>query len=276
MRPIRGRANPWLFFLLAFLWSWLMWLPPIIFGWEWGDVPTLLFYALGFGPLLAALILVHRGYSEESPREFWRRVYDFRRIPIVWLLAIIALPFGLNFLAVLFPAGTTEGDTTALTIGSVIFIVFVFGLGASFAEELGWRGYAIDPLQKTYSALVTGLIVGFFWGIWHLPLFFIEGANTWTGSTLEYVVGATALAIIFTWVYNNTAGSLLVAVMFHATVNFTPALFVDPAEGEVRFYLMFAGLMCVAAFVVVAIAGPAHLAKQREVSTASQRTTPVR
>jgi hypothetical protein len=82
-----------------------------------------------------------------------------------------------------------------------------------------------------------------------------------------------AWAIISTWVYNNTAGGLLMAVLLHATVNFTPTLFVSPVEA-VNFYLVFAGLMCVAAFIVVAIAGPTHLARQRAV--ASQRTTRVR
>jgi hypothetical protein len=69
----------------------------------------------------------------------------------------------------------------------------------------------------------------------------------------------------------NDAGSLLIAVLFHATVNFTPTLFVNPAE-TVNFYLSFAQLMCVAAFILVATAGPTHLVRQRQVSAASQRS----
>lgn len=46
------------------------------------------------------------------------------------------------------------------------------------SEELGWRGYAIDALQARWSALVSSLVVGFFWSVWHWPLFFIrDGGN---------------------------------------------------------------------------------------------------
>jgi membrane protease YdiL (CAAX protease family) len=41
------------------------------------------------------------------------------------------------------------------------------------SEELGWRGYALDALQARWSALASSLVVGFFWSMWHVPLFFI-------------------------------------------------------------------------------------------------------
>ena len=126
------------------------------------------------------------------------------------------------------------------------------------------------------SAVTASIVLGVMWSLWHLPLFWIPASDQSRVPLVPFLVYIIAWAIIFTWVYNNTAGSLLVAVLFHAAVNFTPALFVDPAESEVRFYLMFAGLTCVAAFVVIAIAGPAHLARKREISAPSQRTTRMR
>lgn len=85
------------------------------------------------------------------------------------------------------------------------------------SEELGWRGYALDRLQAKLSPLATSLIVGVAWGIWHLPLFFIPG-STQAESNFPFpgfLVGVTALSIIFTWAHNNTGGSIWTAVFFH-------------------------------------------------------------
>jgi uncharacterized protein len=265
MRPVRGRANPWLYFLIAYLYSWVVWSPPIIFGWEWGELRTLVSFALGFGPLLAALLLVHRGYSEERPGEFWRRVYDYRRIPAIWLLVIIALPFGLNLVARIVPAGATDNDTTALTIGGLIFIVLVFGLGAAFAEELGWRGYALDPLQRAYSALVASIIIGLAWGFWHLPLFMIEGTyqhglGIWTIDFWLFMAWTPLWSILYTWIYNHTGRSILAMIMLHALVNMSSEI-ISPEGNQIYARMVFLAALTI---LVVLIWGARTLTRQPE------------
>ena len=51
-----------------------------------------------------------------------------------------------------------------------------FQLQKLFIEELGWRGYVLDRLQEKRSALVSSLILGVVWSLWHLPLFFVQGS----------------------------------------------------------------------------------------------------
>jgi uncharacterized protein len=252
MKPERGRSNPWLYFLIAYLYSWAVWSPPIIFGWEWGELRTLISFALGFGPLLAALLLVYRGHSEERPGEFWRRVYEVRRIPLTWLLVIIALPFGLNLLARVVPAGANETDATSLTIGGLVFIVLVFGFGAAFAEELGWRGYALDPLQRAYSALFASLIVGLAWGFWHLPLFFIEGTyqqelGVGTVDFWLFMAWTPLWSILYTWIYNHTSRSILAMILLHAFVNIASEI-ISPEGNQV-----YARMIVLAVFTVLVV-----------------------
>jgi membrane protease YdiL (CAAX protease family) len=91
---------------------------------------------------------------------------------------IVGLTFGLNFASRLFPAGTAGVDRDPLTIGTVIFAIVIFGPGAGFAEELGWRGYALEPLQQRYTARTASLIIGVAWSAWHLPLFLSGGNRT--------------------------------------------------------------------------------------------------
>jgi membrane protease YdiL (CAAX protease family) len=106
-------------------------------------------------------------------------------------------------------------------IPSILFATLI-----PFIEELGWRGYSLDRLQAKWSALVSTLILGSVWSLWHLPLFFVEGtyqANLGVG-TLEFwvfMIGVVALSFPFTWIYNNTRRSTLAVILFHAMINFT-------------------------------------------------------
>lgn len=60
--------------------------------------------------------------------------------------------------------------------------------------------------------------------MWLFPLFLIPGfSGAGTGFVgisipfVEFVVGITALAVIFTWVFNNTRGSLRLVMLLHAS-----------------------------------------------------------
>ena len=105
----------------------------------------------------------------------------------------------------------------------------IFATLIPFIEELGWRGYVLDRLQATRTALRATLILGVVWSLWHLPLFFVEGtyqAGLGVG-TLEFwlfMIGIVPLSVAFTWVYNNTRRSILAIILFHGMVNFTGEL----------------------------------------------------
>ena len=101
----------------------------------------------------------------------------------------------------------------------IIFPMLLFWLVfGPVLEEPGWRGYALDGFQQRLPALASGITIGFFWMIWHLPLFFIEG--TWQSvhlgfGTLPFLYWAVSLlgeSVLYVWIYNNTDSSILAAV----------------------------------------------------------------
>jgi membrane protease YdiL (CAAX protease family) len=71
-------------------------------------------------------------------------------------------------------------------------------------------------LQAKHNALVSSLILGLIWGFWHLPKYLAPGS---TGSFIAGMVKILAEAILYTWLYNNTKGSLLLATILHASGN---------------------------------------------------------
>ncbi|MGC5223874.1 CPBP family intramembrane glutamic endopeptidase [Micromonospora sp. DT81.3] len=191
------------FFLLSYAVSWTLWGIATVGG---GRVAFLLG---GFGPLAAALCVTRltgasvRGWLRTLL--VWRVSFGYYLIALLLPVAIyavinlvlLALGYSLNFdsLAGLAPA----------YFGTFLLVATVGG----GLEEPGWRGFALPRLQKRHSPVLSTLVVGLAWGIWHVPLYGPAG----------FVV-PMILAFFYTWLYNRT-GSILICLLLHAA--FTPA-----------------------------------------------------
>ena len=89
-------------------------------------------------------------------------------------------------------------------------------------EEPGFRGYALPRLQFRYSALLASLILGVLWAFWHLP-FVVTGEDTW----IDAILFTIEWSIVYTWLFNNAKGSVLIVMLFH-NMNNTFSGFVGP------------------------------------------------
>ena len=119
------------------------------------------------------------------------------------------------FLSQMTPIGgmvIERGVITTLLFLPVIFISQM--ISSPLLEELGWRGFALPHLQIKFNAFISSILLGFLWGIWHLPLWISYDLNIIIG--LINIVGYT---IIITWIFNSTAGNMLMALLFHASLN---------------------------------------------------------
>jgi len=112
-----------------------------------------------------------------------------------------------------------------LANGSLLFSAFlpnvIFGLLIpSIGEEPGWRGFALPRLQAQYGPIMGTMILGTLHGLWHLPAFFapLLGPTT-PGGFIAFVLTAAAGTFIYTWVFNNTRGSVWIAMVIHASSN---------------------------------------------------------
>jgi len=143
------------------------------------------------------------------------------------------------FLATLLVAGglTAFHASVAPAIVGIYYITTLL-LGGPLGEEPGWRGFALPRLQRQAGPLWGTLILGMLWGLWHLPLYLrpvylaatgVQEAGTSVAGLSVAFVGSllalTALAVIFTWVFNHTRGSLLLMMLLAASLN-TGGLFV--------------------------------------------------
>ncbi|WP_456414007.1 methyltransferase domain-containing protein [Oceanithermus profundus] len=262
-------SGPWPFFLLALGLSWLFWVPLAVLQvnvWGW---PAVAFGALGlFGPALAETLLLARRSDPALWRDYRSRLFDPRRIPApVW--AVIALGFPLVNAAALalyvsgggsWPAFETARQLWAEPWRLLPYAAFMLLFGP-LPEELGWRGYALDRLQRYRSALASSLILGAVWGLWHLPLFFLPGTyqhdrlGFLSAGFWSFLFGTLTASVLFTWIYNRANRSTLAAVLFHFSINFSGELF-DLPQGAQLYRTALVALWTVA---VVAFEGPRTL-----------------
>jgi hypothetical protein len=74
-------ASTWLFFALAFILSWLFWVPAAVMSQSKPSFPLgILFLLGGFGPSISGVVMVYRTQDKAGRRDFWQRVFSFRRI----------------------------------------------------------------------------------------------------------------------------------------------------------------------------------------------------
>jgi membrane protease YdiL (CAAX protease family) len=225
VRDVVRRHPATVFVLLAFALSWSIWVPralvsqgllaarwPMILGAYWAWLPA-----------VAAVItaaLAGRGALRELGARLVRWRVRWWWYPIVLLgpgaywgvMYTLALSVGWSD-QLRQPLPVTEGLAVAVPL--LLVLCLTDGLG----EETGWRGFLLPRQLEHLNRLAASCLLGVIWALWHLPLFWTEGAALAGSSPLVMVVELPAVSIIFTWIFEHTKGSALIAILLHAAMN---------------------------------------------------------
>jgi membrane protease YdiL (CAAX protease family) len=246
------------FFVLAFIWSWGLNAPRVAATAGYLKLPDLVSTIMGWlavaGPMVAAFWLLRRRQGQGAIRSLWRSAWRWRFDKRWWWAIALLMPaHALLTAGVLLALGRTipweYGLPPAMTVPIFILIYLINAL----PEELGWRGYALPRLQERFSPLVSGLILGAVWALWHLPLHFIEGTTQWNLPIWQYAAQTLVLSVLYVWIFNGTQGSVAAAVGFHAISNFSAAVVPTWTTNTGR--LVGFGLLTAIAAVVIATGG---------------------
>jgi CAAX protease family protein len=254
------------FFFLAYLFTWSNWFPQALTsrGITSIQVPGFLTILSGYGPALAAIIVVSIAYGWQGLRELFGRLLRWR-VGIQWYLIALFMPAVVVLLAISinkwtggtspdfsvasFPFGPAE--TPLLEKLVILFLVFTLGFDG-LGEEIGWRGFALPKLLESHSALISSLILGALWAIWHFPYALTEGTFLAEVPLYWFFINLLALSVIYTWIFNNTNGSLLPVLLFHAAGNTTSNIYpiLPPATPDLRIYYFTIAINCIIAIVI--------------------------
>ena len=261
-----------IFFVLAYLFTWANWLPQALTsrGLASIQLPGFLTILSGFGPALAAIIATAMVSGKQGLRELFGRLVKWR-VGIQWYAVALLLPAAITLTALAinkvtggampdftqagFPFGPPE--TPVLQKIALLFLVFTLGFDG-LGEELGWRGFALPHLKEGRSALVASLILGVLWAGWHIPYALTKGSFLSELPIAVFFIDLLALSILYTWCFNNTQGSILLAILFHAAGNTTSNILpiLPPAAADLRVYYINVGIHWALALVLLFVTGP--------------------
>jgi uncharacterized protein len=253
------------FLVLTYGLTWALWIPLDIFRDAAAGPYTSLALLIGSNiPSAVAIVLTLVGFGWGATRKLLGRLLIWR-ISWRWYLVLLA-PTALVVGTITLVAVTRGGPTAALAVplvSAIIAVAFMTFPGSALGEEIGWRGYALPRVQSTRTALTASLVVGTLHGLWHLPLWLRGDVDHRLSVYPAFLIQALALAVIYTWLYNSSKGSLLLVVLFHTATNAPLTLVLLPLgiENWVLPFWLMAGFTAVAALVVVAVFGPSRLSR---------------
>ncbi len=219
MKTIFTRHTLISFFVMAFLFSWIAILPKLLSP----GLPVEPFQILGAlaGPTLSAVILIAVLEGRSGLGKFFKRYVQWRAGILWWLIVLFGILLAVTLVAALI-LGVSVLTAFVQNLGLLLptyLLALVIGiiLGPLW-EEPGWRGFALPRLQARFHPLLGTVILGILWALWHLPGY----AGGWmTSSFPALLVYSIGFSILMTWVYNHTAGSILLMILLHSSSNAT-------------------------------------------------------
>ncbi|MBP5493714.1 MAG: CPBP family intramembrane metalloprotease [Lachnospiraceae bacterium] len=222
------RYRPVLFFALAYLFTWIFWIPAIFLPQNLGAVLMLIGL---LAPGIVSTVFVLASGSKELKTDLKNKIIGFYKIKwgnvalavVVFALIIVSS----ILLSTLFGqslnqfAFTEDFSFTGVGIAGAFFTILI----ASIVEEVGWKGYCEDSIGNYMNWFWESMIFGVLWSFWHFPLIFIQGtyqAGLMVNPlyVINFFVSGIPMGFIITWVYLASDRSILACMIFHLVVNF--------------------------------------------------------
>lgn len=233
MRAFVRRHAVAVFVVLAYAISWADWVPLLLRGARVVPGGSITHFPGLLGPGIAAFVVVALTEGTAGVARLLRRMVLVSKpslrfllyslSPLAFLaLALVAAQFARSPIP---PAGdfAVYSGLPRLPLPAVVLLVFLFN---GYGEEVGWRGFALEPLQKRLGSVKGTCVLALIWAGWHTPAFwFVEGYRSLGVATLlgGFGLGICAGALVLARVLNRTDGSVLAAALWHAAYNLTSA-----------------------------------------------------
>lgn len=222
------RYRPVLFFICAYFFTWIFWIPAIFVSEMTGSVLMLIGL---IAPAVVSTIFVLVSGSDELKKDLKDKIISFYKVKwinVFWAVVVFALIVVFSILlSLLFGQSlkqfsfTDDFSFTGVGIGTAFVTITL----ASIIEEVGWKGYCEDSIGQYMNWFWESLLFGALWSLWHLPLIFIQGtyqAGLMVNPlyVINFFISGIPLGYIITWVYLVSDRSILACMIFHLFVNF--------------------------------------------------------
>jgi membrane protease YdiL (CAAX protease family) len=193
-------------------------------------------------PLGIAMIFILP--DKEMRRELSFAVFNQKGIrPVYWVLTIFLFPLSIlmaQAISLFFGHSPSQFKIVEqMSFSSGIFPAWFLLIMAPVLEEFGWHTYGIHCLRRRFNLLVTSILFGVVWGIWHIPLSFVKGyyqnvlAETGIIYSVNFLVSLISYAIIGNWLYYKTGRNMFLVVVFHLLAGYSNEIFQTHPDSKI-------------------------------------------
>jgi membrane protease YdiL (CAAX protease family) len=208
------------YFITAFTLSWLgafILVAPKLFHGQ--PIPKmdgiLMFPVMLTGPLTASVVLTALTEGRTGLQNLISRMGKWK-VSFKWYFISLIIPPCLIITALIF----LKNFVSPVFAPNFFLLGLLFGIPAGFFEEIGWMGYAFPKMRLKNNFIKSGVLLGFLWGLWHLPVIDFLGAASPHGKYLlafgiSFIAAMAAIKVIISWIYSNT-NSIILSQFMHA------------------------------------------------------------
>jgi membrane protease YdiL (CAAX protease family) len=238
------------FVSLTYLVSWTLWISAAALlrgaapqDSPWGAVIGLLYLLGVFVPGFVALALTSRADGHAGTQALLSQIGKWS-VGARWYLFAAGYMAAIKLTAALVHRVVTGGWPAFGQEPIYLMLVgLLFSTPVQAGEEVGWRGYALPRLSARLGLSGASIVLGIIWACWHLPFFFIPGADQAGQSFPLYLLSVTALTVAMAWLYWRTHGSLLLVMLMHAAVNNTKDIVPSAVTGATNPFTLSSSLV---------------------------------
>lgn len=169
----------------------------------------------GFGPTIATFFVLEEKLTIKSILKF---IFQYKKKSMIyfWILAIMEI-------SVIGISSMEFNSALPWYLIPLVFLQAVFIYGGE--EELGWRGIMQPILEKRFAFPIATIITGVVWGIWHIPLWFIDGSSQQNMPFLFFLMLGIILSFWLAAIYKKTQ-CIFACNVFHGLTNTLLSMFV--------------------------------------------------
>lgn len=257
-----------IFFVITFVWTWGFGFAPLVLGLEGTTIGTFLFYFGGGAPSVTALFIVFLTYSKEEKRDYFIRCFSFRYMGLKWLVFTIIFFTLISLLGLIISVKLLKLEMPRMDFiyaiirnpVNILPILLISLVSGPLNEEFGWRGYSLDKLFARFGFVGATLILGFIWGIWHLPWYFTPGQaqydllQTSLFDAILFIPAIMMLNFVVSFVYIKTRRSILAGALAHMFGNLLNSQLLSPYSVEVGMTIRVIKVMfcvCIAIYCIL-------------------------
>jgi uncharacterized protein len=258
---IQQYKHTYLFYFLATIIPWSFWgLAAYIshstdFPYP-AELASLLAFVGLLAPVITAFVLIYR--NKKLMADMLQRLISLRSgKPVYWVLTLLLMPVSIllaQLVSLMFGYPVSQFSFSEhFSFTSGVFPVWFLLIAAPALEELAWHSYGTDCLCNRFTLMTASLLFALYWGIWHIPLSFINDyyhSNLVEGGwvySVNFLLSMFPFVIIMNWLYFKTGRSILAAIIFHITAGYFNEIFATHPDSK----LIQTGLLIIFATYIV-------------------------